>query len=772
MTRHAASSLVRSAAALGLAGLLALAPQASAAAQVPAASTTGGAIFDVGAASVTINPTYPVYLGGYGGGQDGGTVLRHVDPLTGQRENFTVRALSIAAGGHVVELARVDSQGWFAGYQEGPYGISDVRSAVASFLQAHGFPGATSASILVSSLHEHASPTIMGIWAPPQQQLPYLQQVAAATEQALEQAFLSARPATLAWSTADVPWIASETIARGNTQEGWPPDGSMFALWARDASTGATIATYVEQPGYPNIVNGDQDLISTGSGEPHATLLSTDFPAYAQDYIEQRLGGLALVASGTFGMQPGPAQDDYSPSPDLPDVTLPTGSYKQTRGFDDEIHMGELIGNLTMGMLGRAHLVRSTTLGSAEQYVLAPVTGPVVAAGIDVAPVDGGTPWADAGLDSQLYPIDRSTAAPYQVSPATVGTWVTGERIGDLLLLSEPGEFSPSVHQTWDQAISGTDATVVLGMTQDQLGYNYPAYTFPFVLWSADEQIFNPSLTLGDQVTTAGEQVAQSLGFQSALTDSPETTATGNDYTAITKPGVQFLPYPLTGDISASSGSFAPLLESFATAPRYNTGVAMGPYTWTFGDGTTGTSPAGTPADQPWFAHAYTSPGRYPVTTMASDGQASAQMTLTLTAYPGLSVAIQRQGARYTAVVSGGSGSVLVYRWTLPDGSSAYGPTVTSPPGSGPLTVTVTDSTGTMASASSSVGQALGARAAGVAPPAGSATPARTAASSQARLAAAESGPPPPPRDAWFLPLAVLIACALLIGRRRATLPR
>lgn len=725
MKRSAVRRRHRARVALG-AGLTAV---ALAVAAVPAAAGTQhaptvpqAALFQVGAASVSINPTYPVYLGGYGGGPAGGTLRRHVDPLTGQPENFTVRAISIAARGQVVELARVDSQGWFAGYQEGPYGISNVRSTVAAFLRAHGIAGAVPADIVISSLHEHAAPTIMGIWGPPQHNLAYLKSVATAAEQALEQAFLAARPATLAWAAGNAPWIATTTLARGNTQEGWPMDGSMFALWARDARTGATIATYLEEPGYPNIVNGNQDLIPTKPGEPPATLLSTDFPSYVQDYLQQRLGGLALVASGTLGGQPGPLQDDTAPSPDLPPVTIGGHTYLQTRGFDDALHMGELLGNLAMGILGQAHPFVTASVAAAQRYVPAPVTGALLAAGIDVAPLDGGALWSAAGGDSLLYPIDRSTAPPYQLGPSVLGTWVTGLRIGHVLILTEPGEFFGSIHQAWNTAVHGAAGVFVIGMAQDQLGYNYPAYTAPFVLWSADEQIFNPSLTLGDQVALAGELVARQLGFRANIAQSPETTATGNNYQAVTQPGVQFLPFPRTGDLSATAHTFSPLLEAVSTPPRFSPPTvcrpplvpslpscpaaipqpAMSPYTWSFGDGTTGTSPAGTPVAQPWFSHTYSAPGSYLVSASANDGQgATASMSLTLRVYPALAVAIDRHARRAHADVQGGSGRVLVYRWQLPNGTQAYGPVVTVPPGPGQLTVTVTDSTGTMASATS-----------------------------------------------------------------------
>ncbi|MHB2024937.1 MAG: PKD domain-containing protein, partial [Mycobacteriales bacterium] len=313
----------------------------------------------------------------------------------------------------------------------------------------------------------------------------------------------------------------------------------------------------------------------------------------------------------------------------------------------------------------------------------------------------------------------------YQVGGA-LGTWVTGLRIGHLLLLSEPGEFYPSIHQAWNRSIRGAAGVFVIGMAQDQLGYVYPMYSFPSALYSADEQIFNPSLTLGDQVVTAGEQVARRLGFRASLTTTAEATALNNDYLQATRPGVQFLPFPRTGDLSPTTGTFTTLLEGISSNPRFSPATvchpplglpglptcpsaipqpAMGPYSWNFGDGTTGTSPPGTPQADPWFAHTYSAPGRYLVTARASDGQgASAEMSLALHVYPALAVAIARHGGTYDARVSGGSGHVLVYRWSLPDGASAWGPQIPAPSVPGTLTLTVTDSTGTMSTATTTAG--------------------------------------------------------------------
>src|SRR5438067_3742716 len=181
-------------------GLVASAPVLLAAAVIlPTAASARPAQFRVGAAVGTINPSYPVYMGGYGGGPAPGTVTRHINPLTRKPEDFTVRAIAIRSGTHVLEFATVDTQGYFAGYQEGPYGISDVRVRVAQYLAAHGSPDAASADVIVSSEHEHAAPTVIGIWAPPSHQLRYLKSLAATLTSTLERAYDRARPAVLSW---------------------------------------------------------------------------------------------------------------------------------------------------------------------------------------------------------------------------------------------------------------------------------------------------------------------------------------------------------------------------------------------------------------------------------------------------------------------------------------------------------------------------------------------------------------------------------------------
>ncbi len=689
--------------------LIASVPVLLAALVLPSGALAAPATFRVGAAVATINPTYPVYMGGYGGGP--GTATRHINPLTGKPEDFTVRAIAIASGSHVLEFATVDTQGYFAGYQEGPYGISDVRAAVAQYLQAHGVPGASAQDVIISAEHEHAAPTVIGIWGPATHQLQHLKQIASQLTYVLEQAYTSARRATITWGQGDAPWVAARVIAEGNAFEGWPRDGSIGTLWARDARTGRTIATYASEPGYPNIVYGPGDMIAP-DGTARA-VLSSDFPNYADQYIEHRLGGVAIVTEGTLGNQTSALQTDNVPSPDLPTQQ----GLRQTRAFDDSIHMGELIGNLVIGSLAHGGVISTPKLGAAEQYVQTPVDNAALI-GINYAEQVDGEQLFGTLTGGQLYPADRADTPPYGAG-ATLDTWVTAFRIGDLLFLSMPGEFFPEIHAAWQQGIHGAAGNFVVGAAQDFLGYEYPAYAFPFTLEGSDEHIFNPSVTLGDQVVTAGEQDAQQLGFNVDFTSNAEVSALQNDYLRPFKPGVQVLSFPASGDLGADGSGFTPTIEGISQAARVSsTGACvadplgacpfppapMGGFHWSFGDGTTATTPPQIFA-RAWFSpfihHRYTKPGTYQLTVSASDqnGQ-SDSMTLPIHVYPALRVRILRHGRRAVAKVNGGDQGVLSYRWSVNGRQADAGPSIAAPRGAR-LRVSVSDAAGGLATANS-----------------------------------------------------------------------
>ncbi len=110
---------------------------------------------------------------------------------------------------------------------------------------------------------------------------------------------------------------------------------------------------------------------------------------------------------------------------------------------------------------------------------------------------------------------------------------------------------------------------------------------------------------------------------------------------------------------SAVSGK-APLTVSFA-----NTSTKAGPFSWSFGDGTTSTGPSP--------SHLYTRPGTYTVTLTSTDGGQSASATISVAASEQssdgkISVHLTRKTFRHSQA----SKVKLVYRFSTPSESFEY----------------------------------------------------------------------------------------------------
>jgi hypothetical protein len=675
-----------------------------------AQASVSPAVFKVGAAVELINPSQKVYLGGYQSGPAGGTILRHTNPLTGRPENLTVRAIAIQSGSRIVELESIDGQASFASYEEGPYGLSDMRHAAAAYLRKHGHAGASAADIIVSTLHEHAVPALYGIYSPYGFNTKYLKQVYAQSVRALELAAQRAVPATIRVGRANAPWLGGGDVAEGNEFEGWRRDGSLVALWARSARTGATIATYVSEPAYPNIVDGDEDLLGTNHT---LSLISTDFPSYTEAALEKRLGGVAILASGSLANQASPFQADQAPSPDLPRVH----GHRQDRAFDDIIVMGHAVANVTLGALGSSRFLTSRALGGAEQYVVSPVTNPAVSVLVYGDDVNQGAPWAPIGKLTHIYPADRSVSPPYVVGGDAAGTWVTALRIGDVALVSEPGEFFGSIRQAWSNGIKAPGGVFVVGNAQDYLGYEYPADVTPFTAYGGDELIFNPSPLLGDQVVSAGITDGSELGFATNPAANGEVAALDQKYAKIVDPGAYLLPDATSGDVNPRTHGFTAVFDAAGSPPRadmlcdnpallYNPGAcpvsdpAVGPFRFDFGDGTRGTYKPQAQARatfSPFVHHLYRRPGRYRVTLTVSSAGRTDRMSLPITVYPALRVAVERRGGRFVAVARGGDGRILRTLWRGAGERSAYGSHVAL--SFHPVSVSVFDGAGGVATA-------------------------------------------------------------------------
>jgi hypothetical protein len=522
----------------------------------------------------------------------------------------------------------------------------------------------------------------MGIWGPVS--LTYLEEVHAGVLQALREAFARARPATLTWGENDASFIDNVILGEANSNEGWPVDGSMPVLSARDARSGATIATYVNVPVHANIVYGPGD----------GGLLSADYPGVAERYLEAHVGGTALVAEGTLGDQTSTMQ-----------VSSP--------GWFEINHVGTLVGNLALEALGQGHAITSTTLSAAQQYVTIPVTNPVL---ISIIAGKGQVGQQALGVT----PADRSDQAPYWLGANVAGTWVSAFHIGPLAYVSEPGEAFPEVHSAIESGITGVDRVFVVGMAQDQLGYYFPSWAYPFTFYySVDHYLYNVSPAAADQLVSGSRVALLKVG----LVNSPISPMLPGQYQYLrtARPAVQDMAFPRSGaapfrteaqcfiDPARLQSNLDQQTTQIPANPAGNPAVIptkVSSCTLNFGDGspsTDGTYNSSHPA-QVDPVHTWTKPGTYSLTAAVTDanGQSTSWST-PITVTPSLQAASASEpGPRghtvYRAGAIGGDGVLLAAHWTLSDGSEAWGTTLSvARGGPTPTSVTVTDGDGSQA---------------------------------------------------------------------------
>ena len=648
---------------------------------------TDPALFDVGTSVVDISPDKPMYLGGYGSGYmvTGGV---H-DPLQ-------VRAFFVGHGKHAVTFVSVDAQGWFAAYQapNAGDGADDARREAAAALADRGYD-VTAANVVVSATHDHAAPTIMGIWG--HTEPAYLHQVKQAAVQAVLQAQANAHEAELWSATGTIHGLLSQT--QGTDQmAGFAVDDSLPVLWARDPGTGATRAVYADVP-----VHADEyDPTDAGNNQ-----FSADYPGYVRNRLAETLGGTAVVGMGTLGRQEGiGSSSDYS----------------------EVAEQGRFVTNAVMRALSHAHRITDTTLAAAKQDfstkaenqgLLAAMScnhpgGPLGCPGpLSEPPSNNGTGTWDWRAVGGIFTVNRSLNAPYFTPDPAIGTSATVARIGDQVYATSPGEAFPEVTDAIKRGFAtsgGVRDVHIIDHAGDQLGYYWdqrPGVYPPAQLAQSDFERFNVGSELAQDNVDAVRSAGQSLGLdptaQSAFAeiDNPN---------AFSEPTIQFYPNRVeTDDPSISFYGTAKKAQASGAAST-SIGSTAGTQndrlvTWSFDDGTTETH-----ANEERFAHTFPGPGSYRVQASVTDNLGKTyRWTQTVRIDTPLSAAVDQRtedGKPVLAAraVGGQRFDVIGAQWTFSDGTTAEGPTVAAPAGADHVTVTITDGAGNQATTTVPIG--------------------------------------------------------------------
>lgn len=477
-------------------------------------------VYVVGAAKRSINPdadgTFagkPVYLGGYGFGSGGVWDMAGLSrpPASGiLAPGIFARAFVVSTDGdpaHALALVSVETQGLFAAYQQGPYGLEDMRRT------AEAEVGIPAERVIIGGNHSHAGPDTLGVWGGVPTE--YLQYIKDQTVGAIADAWAVAKPATLWFGAAEANNGTDDLIANqfDHDPANQSVESELRVLQARDAATGDAFATLLNLSAHPTVMGGDN------------TLVSADWPGPAAESLANTYGGEGLVVMGALGRS--------QPS---------DGKSYDACGGDQYCAVGHYA--------GRVVARGATALATAQ-----PLTGDAVVDGHSYLIEDAahnaillGAMTAGRAIG---VPINRSILPPWSAGNL-IGTLTFSARIGGLLFSGGPGELYPQIPLAVRAATPDLKGHFVFGLAGDMLGYimapfpeAYPEPMFSSMLsgdssdpstWGVepignDNYFFNVSHTLGERVICsllrgAGEVTGAGLGL---WTTRPQCAAFASD---------------------------------------------------------------------------------------------------------------------------------------------------------------------------------------------------------------------------------------------------
>lgn len=537
MRRRAVLTAVTAAA--GLAALLpATASGQTATPAQPSRAASAPATYLVGGGVVSINPpaamlaNHDFYLGGYGfaSGHPGNVTAlpsvtggRYATGILGdgkygpQGDGVHSRAFAVSDRRHTIVLAQIETQGYFAAYKQGPFGITEIRKDAAAAIarQAAGHPSAapvpTASQILVDSDHSHGGPDTVGVWGGVPTS--YLKLVRDRTVRAIVDAWTAMRPATLRYGVAHAG-VVGETQYPPSDPAGTPADRlltNQFAddpnnqvmddevrvLQARDPRTGKVLDTYVNYSSHPTVLGAAN------------TRITGDYVGRLDAQLQQAFGGFAMDQVGTLGRE----QPARTGCPTMRgSESNPTVSLCE---LDD--YAARVVRKVKEALAVASPLTGRPTVAMNSYYLTDPATSAVLMGAVYAGQLVGAA-------------AARAVNPPWWTGDVIGTTYFVG-RIGPVLLTGGPGEMYAQIWQrvrstvTADKA-AGIRDVIDIGTAGDFLGYiiaPLEAYPQPIVSSVAshttncdgvpdpigvcpdpianDNYFFNVSHTFGERVT-------------------------------------------------------------------------------------------------------------------------------------------------------------------------------------------------------------------------------------------------------------------------------
>jgi hypothetical protein len=216
-------------------------------------------------------------------------------------------------------------------------------------------------------------------------------------------------------------------------------------------------------------------------------LVTSDFPHFVRERIEEELGGLAIWVSGALGVLQGPLDIDV--------LDLSTGQPAPRRTFRfAEVHGAQLADRAIAA-------IEAAAIGHPSPWIRFASESPVpirldnpffrLFAGLEVLNPRRSL-YTDGEPDDSVGPVDGIALALGE----DIHTEVSAMRIGEASFAVVPGELDPQTGETYRTAMQGAEYTFIVGLGNDEIGYQVPAdkwddschACFGFLLFGAGDQ--------------------------------------------------------------------------------------------------------------------------------------------------------------------------------------------------------------------------------------------------------------------------------------------
>ena len=403
-----------------------------------------------------------VVIAGYGGVLTGDPIR----PAQGVHDDIWARAMVFSQGKNVLALVAVD----MVGYMHLFGNVARRSIAAQTGIPVH--------NIIYMATHNHDAPDVIGIWAGPNDlDFDYIAQVNKAMEEAVVKAVGALTPARLKSATAQVHGcydqktlrfkqgkdcnfpVSFATLNKNPTQYDMPVNQidlrdpmvynhNVTAMQATDAKTSKVLGTVVNFHDHPEVLGDSNNMISS------------DYPHYVRQALEQQYGGTALFLSGTTGSQIGTLRGTRVPLYDSSGKMVPDKTGKKDADgkpfpqfaandsgdprkppYDKIRSLGYVVADAVSAALAGAKETASPTVSVKSQDLDVPLNNPSLGLGMVMIEGMAKTKGYVKHPDDQLVEADYCPATTGR--KACIRIQMTVATVGEVTLLTTPGEPSP-----------------------------------------------------------------------------------------------------------------------------------------------------------------------------------------------------------------------------------------------------------------------------------------------------------------------------------------